>query len=193
MQKLENSECSPEITGLPRSLAAKDAPFASTDLRTELTRRAAACAGTKPPSKPAAPPVGPSPYDVSGDWAVVWNWSVTAVTFVGTLSGSGESWQFDGKLTGGGNAVWHPEKGSAGLTCTLTGKPGAHDADGKEAVAKMSCTATFGDGNWQGQAEGALRPTSGNKRKFEFRGRGQGTNAAGGAGGIDHLDLTPVN
>src|SRR2546425_6493442 len=58
-------------------------------------------------------PPEPSPVDLSGRWTLTWNWSVTSVDFVGSVTGGPNQWSFEGTLEGGGNAIWTPAKGSA--------------------------------------------------------------------------------
>jgi hypothetical protein len=132
---------------------------------------------------PQTPPSTDPPFDTSGEWEVMWNWSVTYVSFVGKLSGGGNQWNFQGSLE---SATWNPPKGSGTVTCSLSGKP--------SASSKMTCTASFADSTWQGEANGIMSPMLfGGKRKFEFRGKGSGTATGRPASGIDHLDLKPKN
>jgi hypothetical protein len=131
--------------------------------------------------------------DVSGDWTLRWNWSVTEVNFVGRATGAGTERTFSGTVDSGGNAIWHPAKGSGTATCTVTPK-----SDGN---AHIQCTATLAQGKfedgqwksvtWQGEADGTIQSQSyGGKRKFVFRGRGTGSVDGGPKAGIDHLDLS---
>jgi hypothetical protein len=143
---------------------------------------------------PATCSDNPSAFDLSGPWTFYWNWSVTGVTFIGNVSGSGNQWSFQGVLDSGGNAIWRPAKGTGTASCTLTGAPGAN--------AHIRCTATFQQGkyedgrwklvSWVGEANGVIEAQSnGGKRQFVFRGRGSGSADGSAKAGIDHLDLSP--
>lgn len=152
------------------------------------------CIGLWPPSAVLGGPVRPgntgskeNPWDLSGAWTLLWNWSVTYLEFVGSVTGAGNQWSFQGTLEGGGNADWHPAKGSGTATCTLTNPSGAN--------AHIECTVTLAQGKpWVGEADGTIQAQSyGAKRKFVFRGRGSGSVGGGPKAGIDQLNLSPKN
>jgi len=127
--------------------------------------------------------------DLSGDWKFTWEWSVTAVEFVGTLSGAGNSWSYQGTLNGGGNAVWHPKKGDGSAHCTLTGnigKPGHISCSANFAGSPPSSWAVEGDGTVEGIFDGK-------KHQIMFRGRGLGTGGDGKPASADLLELQPGN
>lgn len=127
--------------------------------------------------------------DTSGPWTLTWTWSVTSVTFSGTLSGGPAQWQFQGTLEGGGNAVWSPKKGSGQVRCSLSGSP-----DKSSSKGKISCSATIVESKpWSGQAEGtfSLSSPKAGKSKFSFRGRGKGIGGEGKPSDIDELSIKP--
>jgi hypothetical protein len=137
-----------------------------------------------PPSAVAAAQV----VDLSGDWTLSWTWSVTSVDFVGKVSGGPGQWAYQGTFESGGNAVWRPKKGSGTVQCSLTGQPGVLGA------GRMSCSARFADGAWQGQGQGDVRSvTYGNKLKMGFRGKGTGMASDGKSATIERLELSPRN
>gem|GEM_PF-2062960 len=129
-----------------------------------------------------------SAYDLSGQWIFTWTWSVTSVSFIGTVSGGQHAFTFQGKVLGGGNAVWTAKEGSA--TCSLN--------SAKPTAASMTCTATFPDSTWSGQTNGTFSTMTilGRGKKFDYRGRGKGTASSptatpGPPAGIDAFELKP--
>ena len=129
-----------------------------------------------------------SAYDLSGQWIFTWTWSVTSVSFIGTVSGGQHAFTFQGKVLGGGNAVWTAKEGSA--TCSLSAA--------KPSAASMTCTATFPDSTWSGQTNGTFSTmiTHGRGKQFDYRGRGKGTASSptatpGPPAGIDAFELKP--
>jgi|GEM_PF-6515450 len=126
--------------------------------------------------------------DMSGKWHFNWTWSVTSVDFVGTMTqGGATEFAFDGKVSGGGNAIWTAKEGSA--TCTLSGKPNV-----QTPPAKLSCSASFPgpNGNWTGATDGAISTVLyGKGKKIEYRGRGKGTGGDGKPAGIDSFTIEP--
>ena len=134
-------------------------------------------------------PLGEKSYNISGDWRLTWNWTVTTVSFVGTVTGGPDQWNFQGILEGGGSFSWRPPKGSATAECTLTGRPSTQGS-----TAQLNCTATFPDQQtWTGQSDGPLEDyfTSTGKWKFQYRGSGDGTGGDGRPAHIGQLYLIP--
>jgi|GEM_PF-4991502 len=124
--------------------------------------------------------------DLSGDFAFTWEWSVTRVTYLGKVTQAGPTtWNYEGKLQGGGNAIWHPKLGDGSVKCTLTGafgKPG-----------HISCTAPFSTGTpWTVEGDGTIGGI-GPKHQIYFRGRGKGTGGDGKPADADFLELQPAN
>lgn len=131
-------------------------------------------------------------FDMSGQWHFNWTWSVTSVDFTGTMSQSGPtSFAFDGKVSGGGNAIWTAREGS--VTCELSGKPNAQIPPAP--AAKLTCSAVFPgpNGNWSGSTDGAVSAVlyAKGKKKIEYRGRGKGTGGDGKPAGIDSFSIQP--
>jgi hypothetical protein len=129
-----------------------------------------------------------SAYNLSGQWIFTWTWSVTSVSFIGTVSGGPHAFTFQGKVLGGGNAVWTAKEGSA--TCSLSAA--------KPTAASMTCTATFPGSTWSGQTNGTFSAMtiSGHGKKFYYRGPGKGTTSSstatpGPPAGIDAFELKP--
>jgi len=171
-----------EIPEKPTSSGGSKPPQSTTPVVEEIPE----VPGTKATQPPTQPTPSTSSIDTSGDWVVVWNWSVTTATFVGKLTGGGSQFNYQGSLEGvTGNNQWNPPKDSAKISCSLSGQP--------DSAGKMSCTATFPD-SWQGEAEGTIQVMSyGEKRKFAFKGRGNGNVTGYPPAHIAHLDLKPRN
>lgn len=126
-----------------------------------------------------------SGFDLSGPWVFTWTWSVTSVDFIGTVSGGPQAFTFQGKVLGGGNAIWTAKEGSA--TCNLNAE--------KPAAAVMTCTASFPDGGaWTGQtAQGEFsKVLYGHAKRFQYEGRhGKGQAKGSPPAGIDLFELKP--
>lgn len=127
-------------------------------------------------------------FDLSGEWTLTWTWSVTSVDFEGNVTGSPGNWHFTGTLSGGGNAVWSPHKGTGRVSCVLSGTMGGKGT--------MQCAATFSDpqpSSWTGTASGPIEAMSSHgKRNFEFTGRyGHGQSTGQPPAGLDLLQLQP--
>jgi hypothetical protein len=138
-----------------------------------------------------APPQAANAIDLSGSWTMEWEWSVTDVYFVGTVSGGSGSYSFQGTLASGGNAEWSPKKGSATASCTLSGQPGT------SSTASMSCTVAFAggsgtNGSWSAQSQGQLSTMlTATGTKFEYQGSGQGVDQNGKLATVSILSLSP--
>ncbi|MGD9384816.1 MAG: hypothetical protein PVH55_12260, partial [Desulfobacterales bacterium] len=143
---------------------------------------------TDPTSIPLSPEE-PPPFDLSGKWELYWKWSVTSITFYGSVSGDNNQWSYNGTFDSETNAIWYPAKGSGSIQCSGSGQP-----DSSGSPARMSCTANFPEGTLQAQSEGYIttmtRGDGDEKRIFNYKGKGTGITFEGEKTNIDHLNLT---
>ncbi len=183
IQTLEAETCGAQIAQSRNTVLGGMWPAGGVGVALGMRMQQCTLTARLPPAAPSTMrPVHEGSYDMSGIWRMNYNWSVTGADFEGTVSGSPRNWTFKGRFVGGGNAIWHPKSGE--MTCSGNGTIGTEGT--------VSCTATIEKAVWQAQARGMLTAvTVGSAQKFQFKGRGTGTNEQGVSAGVDNISLHP--